>query len=799
MFKNYFIIALRNLRRQITYSVINILGLAVGISSFMLIALFVVNELSYDRFHGKADRIYRLCEKIDADGQGENSSSNPFFVARAMANDYPHLIEQTVRFFNFQSPNFAMQNGDKKFIERNMFYVDSNVFKMFDFPLIEGDPGSALSKPNSIVITREVARKYFGDENPMGKIIRYENFVNFEVTGILGDIPTTTHINFNGLISWKTLYQFMGPNFERQPIWNPAWTYILLKEGVAPSELEGQFPSFIQKYYPDFFKPQVSHHLQKLTDIHLHSKLDYEIEANGDVADIYIFSVVGILILLISCINFMNLATARSAGRAREVGMRKVMGAHREHLIRQFLGESLFISLFAMIVASIMVELFLPAFNNFSGKQLSGVFGNPWALLSLVGVGVLTGVVSGLYPAFFLSAFQPMQVLKGSFKTGASGQILRKTLVVMQFAISIGLIISAFIVYQQLQFMRNKDIGFTKEAVVIIQTRPGPNNNYEALANELKKNSHILSVGGMNDLIGKSHNTYEINYEGMEADKFVYIPALQVNEDFVPTMGIKILAGRNFSREFPNDDSLAILINEATVAARGWGTPEQALGKQFYTRNGKERVIGVFKNFNYEPLSKPIGPFALDMGPARFRQFQRFLAVRVEASDFRASVQHIEDSWNKIISGFPVEYFFLDDQLREMYKAQDNLAKLVGYFSALAIFIACLGMFALASFTAEQRTKELGIRKTLGASMGNLIFLFSRDFLQLVFISGILASIGSYYLVRQWLEGFAFRMDMSFGVFLFSILIAMVIALVTISYQSLKVATANPIQALKYE
>jgi len=800
MLKNYLTVAFRSLIRNKVYSAINILGLTVGITCFMVIAIFVHNELRYDRFHSKADRIYRVCEKIDAQGQGENSSSNPFFVAKGLANDYPQLIECTVRLFNFQSPAFAVQVADKKFVEKKLYYADSNFFKTFDFALTTGDPNTALARPNSIVLTKAMANKYFGDENPIGKILRFEGTSDFAVTGILEDIPSTSHFHFDGLISFSTLYTIMGPNFEQIPIWNPCWTYILLKEGVQPSEVEAQFPAFIKKYHPPFMQSQVTHYLQPLTDIHLKSKLDYEIEPNGDASDVYIFSIVGALILLISCINFMNLATARSAGRAREVGMRKVLGAYRQDLIRQFLGESLFIAFIAVILACALIQLLMPEFNNASGKSLEGVFSNPLYLLGIVIVGAIAGLLSGLYPAFFLSAFQPVRVLKGAFKSGATGQWLRQSLVVAQFSISVGLIISAFIVYGQLKYMRNADLGFRKDALVYITTRPTMGQRFGTLRDEFLKISSVKNVAGMNEVVGRSHNTYQFTYEGMKPDDKVYLSGIMVDENFVPTMGIEVIAGRNFSKDYKTDDSLGVLINEAMVSQLGWGSPEQALGKQCYSNNGKERVIGVFKDFHYESLLKPVGGFFLDMPPSRFSQFfWRYIGVKIQGGDYKVTVTQLETVWNKIIPEFPFEFFFLDENLNQMYQAQDNLGKLVGYFSTLAIFIACLGMFALASFTAEQRTKEIGIRKTLGASVAQIIALFSKDFLKLVGIAAVFGSGLSYYAMNMWLQSFAYRMSMGIGIFLLSTVIALGIAMLTISYQSVKVATSNPVDALKYE
>ncbi|MFO7446714.1 MAG: ABC transporter permease [Ignavibacteriaceae bacterium] len=807
MLKNYLKIAFRNLVRYKAYSVINISGLAIGITCFMLIYLFIKDELSYDKFHSKADRIYRVTERIDADGQGENSSSNPFPVMKAMLNDYPHLIEEGVRLFNFQQPTLTLEYKDQKFNESKIFFADSTFFKVFDFPLAVGDKNTVLAKPNSVVLTKKLANKYFGDENPVGQSILYEGNFNLAVTGVFEDLPLQSHMDFDCLISFSTIYQITGGNFfDQQWIWNPCWTYILLKDGVNPGELEKQFPEFVQKYYPDFIKPQVSHSLQALTDIHLHSKLDYEMYQNNDAANIYIFSAVGIMILFIACINFMNLATARSARRAREVGMRKVLGAEKKQLVKQFLGESTILSFIAVIIAALFVELLIPLFNNLAGKELTfDLFSDPATLVVLLVVGLVVGIVSGLYPAFFLSASEPIKVVKSSFKLETKSVLLRKGLVVLQFAISLALIIGTLVVYEQLNYMQNANLGFNKEQIVVIPFRPPIVNRYEAFKNDLLRNNNITHVSVMNEIIGQHHNTHEINYEGMETDKVVYFPGLLVDEDFSETFDLQIIAGRDFSKEYPRDDSLGIIINEATVKNLGWGSPEEAINKKFSTSFGggisnSERVIGVVKDFNFVSLKKPIEAFFLDIAPAQTRPFfLKYAAARIKPGDVKNTIAYIGEQWNRSMPEYPFEFSFLDENLNQMYKEQDNLGKLVAYFSILAILIACLGMFALASFSAEQRTKEIGIRKVLGASVSGIILLFSKDFMKLILLAVIIASPAAYFVLDKWLDDFAFRINISFSVFIIAAAITLLIALSTISYQAIRAALANPVKAVKYE
>ncbi|MBL7959408.1 ABC transporter permease [bacterium] len=802
MFQNYFKIAFRNLLRGKLYSFINVFGLAIGISCFMLIFLFIQDELRYDRFHKKVDRIYRVTSKLDnTEGQGENSSSNPFPVAKALKTDYPHLIEEVVRFFNFQVPSFSLQYGDARFNEKRLFYADSTVWKIFDFPLAEGDPATALGQPNAIVLSQEMAKKYFGNENPMGKILRFEGTVDLHVTGVFEPLPTQSHIAFDGLVSFATLYAQVGPNFGQSWIWNPCWTYVLLKDGVGHEELESQFPVFVNKHYPEFIKPQITHYLQSLKDIHLKSKLDYEIQPNNNESDIYVFAAIGIFILIIACINFMNLATARSARRAREVGMRKVLGAGRRQLIGQFFGESIFISFIAVLVSMILIALTLPIFNGLAQKHLTIDFlANPVLFAVLVFIGLFVGVMAGLYPALYLSSFEAISVMKGRLKFSGKSGLFRKSLVTLQFAISLALIIGTMIIYRQLNYLRSFDLGFAKEQVIVIPAKPAMVARFDALRNEWIQNTTVINVATMNEIVGAHHNTHEYNYEGMEPGKWLYFPSLIVNETFIETFNIQMVAGRNFSKDYSRDDSLGLIINEAMVLHLGWESPEKAIGQRCNTPTGNERVIGVVKNFNFVSLQESIGPFALDMPPAQQKPFWiKYLAVRIAPKDFRETITFIENKWNVLVPEFPFEFFFLDEDLSKMYQSQDNLARLVGYFASLAVSVACLGLFALASFTAEQRTKEIGIRKVLGASVSGVVALLSKEFLKLVLLSNVVSWPVIYYIMDSWLEGFAYRITITIGSFILALLLGLVIAMLTISFQAIKAATANPVEALKYE
>jgi putative ABC transport system permease protein len=634
-------------------------------------------------------------------------------------------------------------------------------------------------------------------------MMKFDGKLDLMVTGIFEPIPQQSHIHFDCLVSFSTLKNILGPNIgSKNWVWNPCWTYILLKDESSAASLEKQFPGFIKKYFPDFIIPQATLYLQKLTDIHLTSKLDYELEQNSDRADVNIFAAIGIFVLIIACINYMNLATARASKRAKEVGMRKVFGSFRKNLLQQFLGESVFVSLLALFSAILLVLVFLPAFNSLSGKEISF-----WSFLSgkffigLLFLTLLVGLLSGIYPALFLSSFEPVQVLKGTFKRGTRSRWFRQGLVVLQFSVSLALIIGTAVIYKQLKYLRSADLGFNKEQVIVLPVRPPMAAVYLPFSEELKRSGRVINVATMNDMLGVSHNTHEYNYEGMSPDKkWIYFPSLIVSPEFISTMGIKIVAGRGFNKDIKSDDSLAVVINESMVKHLGWGKPENALGRQFFTPQGKERVIGVAKDFNFVSLKETVGPFVLDIAGKNGKIFwTKYIVIRIPQKHVQETIAFIDAKWNEFSKEYPFEYFFLDENINKTYRSQANLGKLVAYFSVLAIFIACLGLFALASFTAEQRKREIGIRKVLGAPLQSIATMMSREFVKLVIIAVLIACPFTWLLMHQWLENFAYRIAMGPGVFIFSSLLILSIALLTVSFHALRAALSNPVQAIKYE
>lgn len=801
MLRNYFIIAVRNLARNRFYSLVNIIGLSVGLACSLLIMLYVKDELSFDRFHNNVNRIYRVIGFISLNGQGEKSSSCPFPVAPTLAKDYPDMIEETVRFFNFQEPQHTLRVGDIKLNEQKIFVADSNVFRVFDFPLIKGNPEGVLKHPYSIVITENLAKKYFGNLDVIGKKIKYDGYLDLTVTGLLENVPSQSHIHFDALISFSTLRKFFGEDLYDNWVWNPNWTYVLLKKGVSPEMLEKRLPEFVQKYYPEHLKPQITHILQPLKDIHLHSRYDYEIEANGDSKDINMFIAISLFIIIIASINFMNLSTARSANRAREVGMRKVAGAEKKQLVFQYMAESVILSLISVSIALVMAELFLPYFNSLANKSFSEeTLLDPVFLIGLAVLGVVTGLLSGVYPALFLSSYNPIDVLKGRLSSVARNITLRRSLVIIQFSISVVLIIATFIVIRQLSYMQHADLGFNKDRVLIVPVRPTMTRISQQLVSDLKSRTDVERVTMMNDILGKSHNTHEFNYQGLPKGKWIYLPALLVDENFIPAMDMHLIAGRNFSSTTFRDDSLAVIVNESMVKKMNWGSPEQAIGKSLHTQTGNEKVVGVVQDFHSESLINPVTPFVLDMPHRKSKGFWlRYIAIKTKNENAGELLAYMNERWNYYTKEFPFEYFNLDRDLKNQYGAQENLARLISYFSVLGIFIACLGLFALSAYTAEIRNKEIGIRKVMGATVTDVIKLVSADFIKLVLVSNIIAWPVAWVMLHNWLKNFAFRIEIPIAYFFIASGLAFFIAVITVSIQALKAALTDPAQSIKYE
>lgn len=806
MFNNYLKIALRNIFKHKGYSLINIVGLAIGMACCLLILLYVQDELSYDRYHENADRIYRVIEEVRLEGVGEESSSMPFPTGDTLPLEYPDAVEASVRFFNFQLPTMSVQYGtsdEKLFNEPRFFFADSAVFQVFSFEMIEGDPKKALEEPNTIVITEAMAEKYFEDEDPMGKTLRWQNGVNLRVTGVIEDVPPNSHFQFDFLGSFATLRRLFGGNLPQNWYWNPCWTYILLRDGVSADSLQAQFPALVQKYFPDSIKNKVVVKLQPLKDIHLFSHLDYEINPNSDISYIYIFSAIAVFVLLIACINFMNLATARSANRGREVGIRKVLGAYRTQLIKQFLGESMILCVIAAVLSVLIIEIVLPAFNAFSGKILSTDYFTDGHLLAGLALITLTvGILSGIYPAFFLSGFDPVKVMKGTLERGGKSSAFRKVLVVVQFAISIVLIIGTIICFQQLNYLRNTKLGFNKDQVVMLPAYgTSPARWYERFRERILQDPHISQVAAMEDVLGAKYQTGSFIPEGTSESNMQQIPLLVVTHDFIETFDMEMVSGRSFSKEFPTDITEGIIINESASKRFGW-SPEEALGKRLRQQNALMlRVVGVVKDFNYASLSQPITPFVLEMprNPGQMNNRVRYIAVKTSTADLQQTIGFLRSNWEEVVPNRSFDFFFLDDELDKLYHAEEQMGRVFGVFTILAIVIACLGLFALASFTTELRTREIGIRKVLGAQAFGIVILLSKEFAKWVLIANVIAWPVAFYIMERWLDGFAHRTVLGISTFIVATLLAFAIAILTVSFQAFKAALSDPVQSLRHQ
>ncbi|MCK5058451.1 MAG: ABC transporter permease [Candidatus Aminicenantes bacterium] len=805
MFNNYIKVVLRNISRNKLYSFLNIAGLAIGIACCILILLYVQDELSYDRFHENADRIYRVNSHFSIKDRVMNFATTAHVQGPLLKDEYPE-VENYVRFNGYGSPR-VIRYRDKRFTEEKFLWVDHTVFDVFSFKLLKGNPKQALKEPNTVVITEEMAKKYFGPEDPVDKKLRIHNDTYYTVTGVVQDIPANSYFQPDFMASFSSLKLKPSGNVSSDLVSNvDYYTYLLLREGTGYKDLEEKFAGFVDKYLTDLLKAlggSVRFELQPLTRIYLHSDRQLELERTGDISYIYLFSGIGLFILLLACLNFMNLSTARSANRAKEVGLRKVMGARRSQLIRQFLGESLILTLFSIVIALILVYALLPTFNNISGKELTtGYFSNPYLLIGLTGLFLFAGLLGGSYPAFFLSAFRPVSVLQGKLKKGAKGSLLRIILVSLQFTVSIVLIIGIVIINKQLNFVHNQKLGYDKDQVIALRVRnEETQKKIEVVKNELLRHPDITHVSASSSLpLGRNSFTAH-HVVGKPKDELIMLYSQIVDEDFLDTYKMKLLQGRNFSKDYSTDPGESIIINEAAAKRLGW--IDNALGKEieiFMSINSmkKYKIVGVVKDYHFQSLHEKIQPLVLYNANPHGGNYYR-LSIRSKSKNIQAILSFIESKWREFDSKYPFEYVFLDDQYESLYRTEERLGQLFGYFTALAIIIGCLGLFGLSTFSAEQRTKEIGIRKVVGATIPNVILLLVREFTKWVFLAVFIAWPLGYFIMNKWLQNFAYRTKLGFDTFLLSALLALLIALLTVTYQAAKTALANPVDSLKYE
>jgi putative ABC transport system permease protein len=815
MLKNYLMITLRNIKKHKGYSFINIAGLAIGMACCILIFLYVWDELSFDRYHEHADRIYRLERKGRFNGQDYHEAVSPNPMGPALANDFPEIL-QAVRFV---PRGMLVRDQKNTYSPEAFFFTDANVFDVFSFSLVKGNPNTALVEPNSIILTETMARRYLADGEPLGQILTLnvgDKLVELLVTGILQEMLHNSHFRAQFLVSFSTLKALWGNELANSWFENGAHTYLLVQDGIEPLSLSEKFPAFLEKYMgarvrqlmgADFDLNEVLQlQLLPLTDIYLYSDVR-SIGPVGNITNVYIFSAIAVFILIIAGINFVNLATARSAGRAREVGLRKVIGASRGSLIRQFLGESLIVSLFALGLAIVVVELILPDFNGFTAKNLAlGYHEHPWMMLLLLLIAVCVGIGAGIYPAFFLSAFRPADVLKGSQRSGSGGRSsgLRKGLIVFQFALSTIFIIATIVVTTQMNYIKHKQLGFQKEQIVVISPSDvSLGEKIESLKSELLQQVNVLGVSLSSDTLQQEgYSSTPFYKEGSSPEESVTASYFAIDEAFISTLKISIAAGRNFSTDFATDQSAGYLLNESAVSELGWPSPEAAIGNTLFGFDSDVQdyralgsVIGVVKDFHFMSLHQKIEPLVMRMDSNHFNHF----LIRVSADDIPGTLASIEQTFKQFSPNYPFAYHFLDEQFDHMYRKEQQMQQIFGYCTMLAIFVACLGLFGLASFMTEQRTKEIGIRKTLGASVASIVLLLSKEFTKWVVLANLFAWPIAYFMMNRWLQGFAYRTEIHLWVFVAAACSTFAIALLTVSWQSIKAALANPVKALRYE
>lgn len=806
MLKNYLTVILRNIKRHKGYAFINITGLAVGIASCILILLFVQSELGYDRFHDKFHQIYRIPLRFHVGINQFDCALAPSPLAQAMVEDFPEVIASTRIFKQFRTGNVYVRFQDRQFKEEQFLWVDSTFFDVFSISLLEGDKKSALAQPNSVILTPATAARYFGSNDPMGKILILEDKTPYTVTGIAQPMPENSHFHFDFLATFATHPKSRDPDWYDTAV----YTYIVTQENTTLDQIEAKFPEFSRKYYTPVVQKLmgitydkfleagnfIGFFLQPLKQIHLHSAIENEIEPTGNVHTVVIFSAIALIIMIIACINFINLTTARSSQRAKEVGIRKVIGSLRRQLIRQFLAESILFSFLALILASILVEVFLPAFNNLVGKHYSASIFQDWPyLLGIMGGALILGTTAGAYPAFLLSSFQPVDVIKHQNQSGLRGRKFRNTLVIFQFVASIILFIGTIIIYNQLHFIRNKQLGFDKEHLVVIQGAAKLGTGQQSFKNTLKINPDIVNATYTDSLPQMLLEVKVFQKKGEDSNVNHTLITLAADYDFQETYGVKLREGRFFQKD-RSTDTTAIILNEAAVKALNL---QQPLGKQLILKLGKNptfTVIGTFADFHLESLHFNIRPMAaifIDKRPGVY------LSVRLRPENTEETLDFIKKQWAEFVPGQPLEYVFYDDQFEQTYGTEVRSGKVFSAFAVLSILIACLGLFGLASFITTRRTKEIGIRKVLGATIPGILLLLNKEFITKVLIANLIAWPVAYYVMRKWLQNFAFQVNIDLWIFIAAAALALIIAIVTVSYQSLKAAHSNPAHSLRYE
>ncbi len=793
MLANYLKIAIRNLIKNKLYSLLNISGLAVGMASVILIALYVQDELGYDRYHQKGGRIYRVTVSTDATGI-PSWIGTPAPLGPAFKQKFPE-IEAAVRIDPLAFKRKSLVSfQDKSFYEERFVLADPNLFEVFDFKLLQGDPQNVLRHPANLVLSRSTAQKYFGNDDPIGKIITYDGKINFTVSGVMENVPANSHFLFDMVGSYEYLDEFYEFEVTRQWGMHNFYTYVLLREHAGVAELEAKSAPFLSALKG---QPVSAVHLQPITDIHLRSKVTRDPTHRGEVTSLYLYSAIAVVILLIACINFMNLYTANAEMRSREIGMRKVLGAHRRQLVWQFLGESLVFSMLALPFAVLFAELALPQFNRLAGKTLVIAYAkNLWLFAGLFSLTAMAGLISGSYPALFMSAFQPVKMLRRKLAAGGSGKkalAFRNVLVIFQFVAAIVLIAGALIINSQMQFIRGKKLGYERENIVNVPIySAATRETHQTFRNEILRHTKIVDATATSFTPSVERWREGLYFEGRtDADEHSFF-RISGDFNFVELFGLELIAGRTFDKNLPADIQNSYILNESAVRAIGWNA-EEALGKRF--GNGDGQVIGVVRDFLFRSLRREMQPLAINVMP---RMFQ-YISIKIKPGEIPNTIGFLAEAWSKVNPGLPFEYYFYDTEFDQLYKADQRLQTVFGYFSFLAIFIAGLGLFGLSLFTTQRRTKEIGIRKVLGASVSGLIGLLLQGLFKLVLIASIFAWPVAYLAMQTWLQDFAYRAGFDVWTLIWATLTTLAIAVLSVSFQAIRAALANPVEALRYE
>jgi putative ABC transport system permease protein len=794
MLKNYLLLAIKNCRKQKMFSVINILGLTVGIVCCLMIFLFIMNEFSYDRFHKNGEHIYRVMRKSHTNGASRDIPYLAPPYAKALLNDYPDAIKKAVRIF---PDNDLVTYNNISFNEKKVFLADSNFFQFFSFRLLKGNPASVLADPNSIVMTASTAKKYFGNEDPVGKVVSFNKKMQLKVTGIAEDVPANSHIEFDIVVPTG--------NWEHTPFFNQ-WTnngvfvYVQLNPAVQPSHLMKLFPAFMEKYLGEWYRKMGFKNDLILHPLHgiyfeTDSSFDREVK-HGSKKMVYIFMSVAILILIIACINFMNLSTARAVDRSKEVGVRKVLGAVRRELTWQFIFESLLFATVAAISALLLLQLVMRAYTNFLGYELPAYWTNPWVYVFTIGVILVIGLLAGSYPALMLSSFSPIESLKGKLKAGKHGAFFRKALVVFQFGISVLLIVCVAVVMRQMHYVRNSDMGFSKEQSMIVRLDNGAIWDKKLqFKNQVQADPAVDAVSLMTGEPGGFHDNYSFEVEGHPGENLMFNTQF-ADFEYVKTLGLKIIAGRDFSPAFSTDSTNSVLINRTAAAQLGY-TPQQAVGKWINITGIKERrtIVGVVEDYHFTSLKNVIAPLVISTQ----KDDRRLALIKLKTDNLPAAITRIGKIYAAAAPDYPFAFDFLDERFNKLYKAEVKQETLLTVFSIIAIGIACLGLFGLASYTAIKRTKEIGVRKVLGSSVENIVLLLSKDLLKPVLLGTVIAIPAGYFVMQNWLQNFAYRTSVHWWLFLAAAVIAVFIALFTVSVQAIKAALVNPVKSLRTE